>query len=273
MPRMKDLTGQRFCRLIAIEPCGKSKHGSYFWKCKCDCGKEIVALSGNLVRGNTKSCGCLQGNDLTGKRYGKLLVVERLGTNGHGDALYFCQCDCGNTNIVIQSNLIKNHALSCGKYGCKKTNRTHGMRQSDLYHKYYDIHTRCDRKDNPLYGGRGISVCKEWSGENGFLHFMEWSMENGYKEGLSLDRIDVNGNYCPENCRWVTWEIQAQNQRVARNNKTGISGVYIKNGKYAAQISVHGKRLYLGTFETIAEATKSRREAELKHWGWTKIKE
>lgn len=261
--------GDRFVRLVALERIVKDKLP--YWKCRCDCGNEIVVLENNLKRGNTKSCGCLQSNDLTGKRYGKLLVVQRLGTNSHGDASYLCQCDCGNTNIVSQSNLVRGHALSCGKYGCKKTNRTHGMRQSDLYKKYYDIHTRCSRKDNPIYGGRGISVCEEWSGPNGFLAFMEWSMAHGYKEGLSLDRIDVNGNYYPENCRWTDMDTQARNKRLLPANKTGYAGVYLKDGKFAAQISVDKKHLHLGTFSTIAEAAKARRDAELKYWGWTKI--
>lgn len=203
--------GQRFNKLVALEEIRRD--GQTFWKCLCDCGNEIIALANNLKKGNTKSCGCLKINDLTGKRYGKLFVAERLRTDEYGKTWYRCKCDCGNENIVSQSNLIKNHALSCGKYGCKKTNKTHGMRQSELYHKYYDIHTRCNRKDNPLYGGRGISVCEEWSGPDGFVAFMEWSLANGYKEGLSLDRIDVNGNYCPENCRWITWEAQQRNKR------------------------------------------------------------
>lgn len=270
---MKDLTGHRFGRLTAIKPQGKNKFNNYLWLCRCDCGNEITVLSGNLLKGNTKSCGCIQKNDLTGKRYGKLFVVERLEADEHGDTAYLCKCDCGNEIIVRQSNLVRGHHTSCGIYGCKKTNKIHGMRQSDLYHKYYDIHTRCGRKDNPLYGGRGISVCEEWSGPNGFVAFMEWSMAHGYKEGLSLDRIDVNGDYCPENCRWTTLEMQAQNKRLLPSNKTGVAGVYLKAGKYAAQISVHGQRLHLGTFETIPEAAKARRDAELKYWGWTKIPE
>lgn len=269
---MKDLSGQKFGRLTAIEPIGKNKFHNVIWLCHCDCGNEINVLGGNLTKGNTKSCGCIQKNDLTGNRYGKLLVVKRLETI-NGVTFYLCKCDCGNENKVSQSNLIKGHALSCGKYGCKKTNKTHGMRDSDLYKKYYDIHTRCGRKDNPLYGGRGISVCEEWSGENGFVAFMEWSLANGYKEGLSLDRIDVNGNYCPENCRWTDMETQARNKRLLPSNKTGYAGVYPKDRKYAAQISVDKKHLHLGTFETIEEAAKARREAELKYWGWTKIPE
>ena len=271
MPRMKDLTGKRFGKLTAIEPNGKNKYGNYLWLCRCDCGNEIIALSGNLLKGNTKSCGCTQENDLTGNRYGKLLVVKRMSAAKHGDTVYICKCDCGNEITARQSNLVKGHHTSCGKLGCKKTNLTHGMRQTDIYKKYYDIHTRCNDKNNPLYGGRGISVCEKWSGPSGFLSFMEWSMANGYEEGLSLDRINVNGDYCPENCRWTDMETQARNKRLLPSNKTGYAGVYIKNGKYAAQISVDKKHMHLGTFQTIEEAAKARRDAELKYWGWTKI--
>lgn len=263
--------GQRFGKLTALEKV--SIEGEPFWICACDCGNQTTVIENNLKRGNTKSCGCLKINDLTGKRYGKLFVSKRLRTDEKGETWYLCKCDCGNESIVRQSNLIKNHAMSCGKIGCKKTNKTHGMSKSDLFKKYCDIHTRCNQKNNPLYGGRGISVCEEWSGPNGFLAFMEWSMLHGYKEGLSLDRIDVNGNYCPENCRWTTWEVQAQNKRLLPSNKTGVSGVYKKDGKFAAQICVHGKRLHLGTFATIPDAKAARREAELKYWGWTKIPE
>lgn len=272
MPPRKDLTGQRFGKLSVIGFAGKSKHGNCKWLCKCDCGNEVTVLSGHLISGMTKSCGCLKTNDLTGKRYGKLVVVERLEPGKHGDTWYLCRCDCGNEIRARQSNLIKGAHASCGAYGCKKTNWKHGMRQTDIYKKYYDIHTRCGDKNNPLYGGRGISVCDEWSGEDGFKNFMNWSMANGYKEGLSLDRIDVNGNYCPDNCRWTDMEMQSRNKRLLRANKTGYAGVYLKDGKYAAQINVDKKRLHLGTFSTIKEAAIARRDAELKYWGWTKIK-
>lgn len=268
----KDLSGQRFGILTAIEPNGKNKFNNIIWKCRCNCGNEVSVLGGNLTKGNTKSCGCLKVNDLTGQRYGKILVVKRLETID-GETWYLCRCDCGNEHKASQSNLSKGHILSCGEYGCKKTNKTHGMRDSDLYKKYYDIHTRCNSKDNPLYGGRGISVCKEWSGPNGFNVFMKWSIAHGYREGLSLDRIDVNGDYCHENCRWTDIETQARNKRLLPSNTTGYAGVYPKGKKFAAQIRVDGKHRHLGTFQTIEEAARARRNAELKYWGWTKIPE
>lgn len=267
----KDLAGKRFGKLVAISPCGKNNFGNIMWLCRCDCGNETVVPGGNLSRGNTKSCGCLKNNDLTGRRYGKIVVTERLRTIEHGETIYLCRCDCGNEVEIRQSNLVKGHNMSCGKPGCKKTNKTHGMRHTDLYKKYYDIHTRCNDVKNRLYGGRGIRVCDEWSGQNGFISFVSWSIQNGYKEGLSLDRIDVNGDYCPENCRWVTMDIQAQNKRLLPSNKTGVAGVYKRGKKYAAQISVGNNKIYLGVYETIEKAKSARKEAEIKYWGWTKI--
>ena len=273
MPKTaENLTGRRFGKLLVIEQRGVNNFHNALWLCRCDCGNEIIVRAGDLKSGNTKSCGCVKKNDLTGRRYGKLLVQKRLDTRDHGETWYRCVCDCGNIVEARQSNLLKEHNLSCGKVGCKKTNKTHGMRSSELYHTYYDIHTRCSRKDNPLYGGRGIKVCDEWSGANGFVAFMEWSLSHGYEKGKTIDRIDVDGDYMPENCRWTDVETQARNKRLLKANKTGYAGVYLKDGKYAAQINVNKARIHLGTFNTIADAAMARRDAELKYWGWTKIK-
>lgn len=93
------------------------------------------------------------------------------------------------------------------------------MSEEPLYEVYRSMHTRCENPNNTQYhnyGGRGIKVCEEWSGKYGFLVFKTWSDEAGYQRGLTLDRIDVNGNYEPSNCRWATWEIQGNNRRNTR---------------------------------------------------------
>ena len=105
------------------------------------------------------------------------------------------------------------------------------------------------------YGGRGITICDEW--KNDFMSFYNWARENGYGEnkGLSIDRIDNNGNYCPENCRWTTSIIQNRNQRIRKNNTSGYRGVHYhkNNNKYSAQIGIKPKRIHLGSFKTAVE--------------------
>ena len=157
-------------------------------------------------------------NDLSGQRFGRLVVLERTGSKNNRP-LWLCKCDCGNEKIVSTSGLKSGDTKSCGCLKQEKTiennknKTTHGKSKTKLYNVWFDIKRRCynpKRENYKDYGGRGIKVCDEW--KNNFEKFYNWANENGYKEGLSIDRIDVNGDYEPKNCRWVDNYAQANNK-------------------------------------------------------------
>ena len=122
-------------------------------------------------------------------------------------------------------------------------------------------------KDYANYGGRGIRVCAEW--DNSSVAFIEWALANGYENGLSIDRINCDGNYCPENCRWATMTQQQRNKRVEKCNALGVKGVHMDRGQYRAIIYVNNKKIDLGRHKTLGDAIAARKCGEIKYWGVT----
>lgn len=198
--------------------------------------------------------------DLIGKKFGRLTVLRIEVVNNKRRC--YCKCDCGKEKYVIPNVLVRGGIVSCGCYNKEHfTSRTHGLRHHPLYPLWGYIVKRCTNpncKDYKNYGARGIKICDEWRKRPDL--FINYCLENGWNENLTIDRIDVNGNYEPNNLRFVDRHYQAVNQRLRIGNTSGYKGISTRTkGKtWKSQITINRKLICLGYYDSKKDALDAR---------------
>ena len=223
----KSINGLEILDVIPSET-GQTRYTKF--KLKCTCGKEFVANKSNILSGITKSCGHLNNDFIQklnrnklqdvyeGKEFGYLKVLYPIGSKVYRNMKFMCECTaCGDTRVVDRQDLITGNIYHCGcltgTHIAKGISRHNGS-YTTLYKKYSGMLNRCYNKNShsyAAYGGRGIEVDPSW--KECFENFRDWALSNGYKEGLSIERKDPDGNYCPDNCKWIPLEEQHYNKR------------------------------------------------------------
>lgn len=199
-----------------------------------------------------------------GQKFGRLTVIEldhvehtkRSKNKTYNREYYKCACECGNEVVVSKEGLKYRYTQSCGCLKLEtsiknlKNKNNHGLSNTKLYKIYADIKSRCFNSKKisyKNYGGRGITMCEEWLE---FENFYNWAINNGYKEGLTIERIDVNGNYEEKNCKWIPLEEQAKNRRDTHF------------------VTYNGKTYCVTEWATIVGLKRSTLEARINNYGW-----
>ena len=307
MGKPLDLTGQRFGRLLVIkkaESIRRKNSTEVRWLCQCDCGNETIVRSTSLRSGRTVSCGCRrkelnqnvgemrkQGHwemDLTGRRFGRLTVIERgpdkIDLSGHHRVQWNCRCDCGNEITVRGDVLRRGDVKSCG---CLWNEMIESMREEFRNHNRYEIYGEIV-KGYTFNGGVFYFDLEDWDLVTQYC----WTKDfNGYivsrdpvtgesirihrlvmhaREGEVVDHINhQTTNNCKSNLRIVTQRENQANARIQKNNTSGVCGVNFdwSRNKWQAYITHEGKRMQLGRFDCFEDAVIARKEAEEQYFG------
>lgn len=213
--------------------------------------------------------------DITGQRYGRLVVVEEAARRGKSThTQWLCECDCGNRKIVAKGNLQQGKIVSCGCHSRDQVvarNFKHGHAvRGEIVPEHGVWRQMINRCENPKYhqfedyGGRGIKVCSRW--RHDFAAFYA-DMGPRPSKQHQIERVNNNRGYGPDNCEWVLPEINGRNKRCKKKSATQVRGVReTPCGTYAVSIGVSRSRIYIGTFKTIEQAAQARKKAEARFW-------
>lgn len=221
MPAFKDLSGQVINNWKIIEFSHFDKHHASHWICECQCKyhtRETKTISQIKQRDRCFKCAIDERvKDLYGLSFGNWRAIGHSYRNG-GHAFTKCESCCEHKEIrdIRNDVLTSKNPPQCSI--CRKNNGiAFGLSKTRLHHIWDGMNRRCydpNNKNYKNYGERGIAICNEWLGREGFLNFYNWAINNGYSELLSIERIDVNKNYCPSNCTWVPMSDQAKNRTI-----------------------------------------------------------
>lgn len=280
MSKIKDLKGLSFGKLQVVEEHPeRAKNSSAQWQCLCECGNVRVYPSYELHIGRHTSCGCSkEERDAVseGDVFGKLTTLYSHTTyskiRNRKSVYWVCFCKCGNQEVFRETEIVNKVRNSCG---CSKVGHgespTNG--RTPEYISWSAAYGRCYNESDysyENYGGRGIVMSERW--KESYDNFLK-DMGRRPSPKHSLDRIDVNGNYEPNNCRWADKVTQSRNQRTGKANTSGFRGVDQPSRQYAdgrprwrARISTDNGRVELGVFKSLAEAAQARKDAEEKYW-------
>lgn len=265
------------------------RNSKIYVRCLCFCGNEFHAAKSNISSGGTKSCGCYRKtvqrllavnkqkyklSECLGKTYNYLTVIDEEYVTVKSGAIhrYFvCNCKCGSLYKGSVELIVQGRIKSCGcwKVIADSLPKSHGMSRTRPHIIWCHMIARTTNVKEPSYkdyGGRGITLCDRWKS---FENFWE-DMQEGYSDELELDRIDVNGNYCKENCRWATLSMQGHNKRKKQDCISEYIGVTLdtKTNKWRARIAVtKSYRKHLGMFHTQIEAATAYDNASEEIYG------
>ncbi len=255
--------------LIFKKEISKDKYGNKYSEFECSFCHTIINRQGFRNKEN-KSCGC-KANRYKNRELPKNSSFTLMEPIINQKTKVLVKCNCGNILKIFPTKLLNGKQIGCikcnGKY-IKNPEFKNGLRNHDAYGILSSMKDRCYNIKNDAYqhyGGIGIKICNLW--KNNYKEFCLWADKTRYKKGLTIDRIDVNKDYSPQNCRWISFSEQRENKHIQRNNTTGATGVSFNKilNKYESYYGYNNKKYRCGYYNTIAEAKNAREKKLLEN--------